>query len=282
MLLPSRAPGIHDWKMSDGYRVRGRVWRGAAEHLHAILYLHGIQSHGGWYEGSGALLADGGATVIMPDRRGSGLNRQGRGDTPAPARWLDDLNEIAAAEQHGRPPQLDVVGVSWGGKLAVAWALQRPDLVRRLLLIAPGVWPRVDVDRRTRLRVALSLFRGGRGEFEIPLSDAALFTDNPEGRSFIEKDEEKLTRATARFLYFSTRLDARLRRSRRGRLRAAVTLLLAARDRIIDNERTTHWMRRIAESPPQIRVLDGSHSLEFEPNAEPFGTALRAWRDGRD
>ena len=112
----------------------------------ATIYLHGIQSHGGWYEWSASLLADGENPVLMPDRRGSGLNQAARGDVPCFRRWLEDLDELSAwARSEFGIERFDVVGVSWGGKLAAAWALERPELVSRLLLIAPGLFPAVGV-----------------------------------------------------------------------------------------------------------------------------------------
>ncbi|RMF73888.1 MAG: alpha/beta fold hydrolase [Planctomycetota bacterium] len=278
MLDPSRAPHICKWRMSDGYLVAGRIWRGGSDAT-PILYLHGIQSHGGWYAGSASLLSENGATVILPDRRGSGLNAAARGDVPSLDRWFLDIDEIVAAETGGSERKLDIVGVSWGGKLALAWAIRRPLRVRRLLLIAPGIWPRVDVDRRTRLRIALALFRGGGATFAIPLSDSALFTNNPDGRTFIACDEKKLTHATARFLYFNTHLDRIVRRVRPGQLRVPTTVFLAAADRIIDNERTAQWFDKRFSGAADVQILHGSHSLEFEQDTTAFLCALRSWRD---
>src|SRR3972149_2395959 len=37
-----------------------------------VLYLHGIQSHSGWYVQSCEILSENGYTIYAPDRRGSG------------------------------------------------------------------------------------------------------------------------------------------------------------------------------------------------------------------
>ncbi|MGE3182793.1 MAG: lysophospholipase, partial [Phycisphaerae bacterium] len=70
MFSPLTPPSFQNWPQDDGYVVRGRVWNANAPSTRTpILYLHGIQSHGGWYEWSASVLASQGQTVMMPDRR---------------------------------------------------------------------------------------------------------------------------------------------------------------------------------------------------------------------
>ncbi len=61
-----------------------RVWS-VPECRAVVVMLHGIQSHSGWYEGSGEHLAQAGVSVLAPDRRGSGMNGEARGD--ADCQW---------------------------------------------------------------------------------------------------------------------------------------------------------------------------------------------------
>ncbi|MCK4343456.1 MAG: alpha/beta fold hydrolase [Phycisphaerae bacterium] len=266
--------------MSDGYALQGRLWRATGRKPDCgILYLHGIQSHGGWFEWSASLLADSGNPVLLPDRRGSGLNQAARGDTPGRERWLADLDELSDwAEREFGVSQFAVVGVSWGGKPAVAWALKRSERVQRLLLIAPGLFPAVDVGLGGRLRVGVSLLTRPTRLLPIPLDDPALFTQNPMGQSFIASDALKLTHATARFFYESSRLDRMLLRAGEGSLRAQTTLVLAGRERIIRNARTEAWLERLAAGPLTVHTFpNASHTLEFESEPEPFGRLVEEW-----
>jgi len=277
---PRTAPEFRRWQVSDDYQIRGRVWRPTTDAPSlGIIYLHGIQSHGGWFEWSAARLAESGYPVLLSDRRGSGMNESARGDTPSVARWLDDLDELSdwLRAEYG-PRRLAVVGVSWGGKLATAWALRRPERVERLLLIAPGLFPAVDVGFSDRMRIAASLFTRPARPFPIPLDDPALFTDDPAARAFIAGDRLKLTHATARFLYESSRLDRGLRRAAPASLVADCTLVLAGRDRIIRNEPTAEWLERVAARPPRLRRLsEAAHTIEFEPDVAPFERVLSKW-----
>ncbi|MFH1749090.1 MAG: alpha/beta fold hydrolase [Planctomycetota bacterium] len=265
--------------MSDGYLLRGRVWPGRSPTRAVVLYLHGIQSHGGWFEWSASLLAEAGCTVVLPDRRGSGMNDAARGDTPSYQRWLSDLDELADwAGQRWKTDVVDLVGVSWGGKLAATWAHLRSERVRRQLLIAPGLFPAVDIRPWAKIGVGLSLLVGGQHYFDIPLSAAALFTENPAGRAFIESDPHKLTRTTGRFLWNSRKLDRILAGIARRELSTPTSLLLAGRDRIIQNTPTVTWIRRVAiQTPEVIELSDYSHTLEFAQDASAFAAQLQHW-----
>lgn len=279
MRRPLRPPEFRSWSMSDGYVLRGRWWPATTpEPGVGILYLHGIQSHGGWFEGSAGRLA---ATcpVLLPDRRGSGLNSSARGDTPSAGRWLADLDELAEWMEHEHAiHRLGVVGVSWGGKLATLWAARNPRRVTHLLLIAPGLFPRVDIGWWARLRVAWSLFVQPTRPFPIPLNDPALFTDNPAGRQFIADDALKLTHATARFLWASSRLDWWLRRLPPGGLAAETTLLLAEHDRIIRNAPTAAGLAaRSVRQTTVITLPAAAHTLEFEADPAAYDRLLDGW-----
>jgi alpha-beta hydrolase superfamily lysophospholipase len=270
--------------MSDGYSLRGRVWpvpRGDTSH--AIIYLHGIQSHGGWFEWSASLLAQQGCAVILPDRRGSGLNERDRGDTPSRQRWLLDLDELAAwARAELGAETFDLVGISWGGKPALAWAWQHAELVRRILLVGPGLFPAVDVGPRARFQIGRALLSGDRRRFAIPLNEPELFTDNPAGQEFIANDPLRLTHASARFFWHSRRLDRELIRAPGGALRPETTLVLAGRDRIIRNRPTAEWLRRFGSG--QVHVVEfaeAAHTLEFAADETPYRTLLERWGAGR-
>ena len=56
MRRPLTPPELHTWPMSDGYALRGRMWlpRTPATRC-AVLYVHGIQSHGGLCRALGLL-----------------------------------------------------------------------------------------------------------------------------------------------------------------------------------------------------------------------------------
>lgn len=283
MRPPRLPPELHAWRMSDGYTLHGRLWQPPPDVplRGAVLYLHGIQSHGGWFEPSAAVLAERGIAVLLPDRRGSGRNAPPRGDVRSGQRWLADLDELYSALQARWPGvETGIVGVSWGGKLAAAWSLRRPAACARLLLVTPGIFAAVDVGWAVRLRIATALLFRPAAPFEIPLSDPALFTANPAAQEFIAADTDKLTHATARFFFHSLQLDRAVQSAPRRALAPEVTLYLAEYDRIIRNEPTVAWVQRVAAHAARVHLFPGtSHTLEFEPEPAAFLDAVGGWAD---
>jgi alpha-beta hydrolase superfamily lysophospholipase len=222
-------------------------------------------------------LAAAGYAVSMLDRRGCGLNDRERGDAPSLRRLLDDIAEYMAC----LPRPRFLVGISWGGKLAVGLQRRNPGLTDGLVLIAPGLCPRVRPPFGERLQIFASRFLAPRKRFPIPLNEPELFTANPEQQEFIRADPLALREATSRLLFESGRMDVYLRFAAR-HVTMPTLLLVAGKDRIIDNTAT----RRFVESFPTtdttiVEYADGHHTLEFEPGGPPFLTDLIEWLDER-
>ena len=164
--------------------------------------MHGIQSHGGWYEHSCTRLVRAGFAVYFLDRRGSGLNYQEKGDSPGYARLLSDVLEFMAArrlEVSDIRPAIPIflLGISWGGKLAVAIQRMRPKAVHGLVLVAPGFFPKVRPSMPARLGIFLSRLVSPDRRYAIPLNDPELFTANVEKQQYIHDDPLSLHQASA-------------------------------------------------------------------------------------
>ena len=271
---------------ADGYRWKYRRYEPAGPPRGAVVFLHGIQSHAGWYDHSCTTLSRAGYRVDFLDRRGAGMNQDARGDTPSFRRLLDDVAEFLTAlprtvPRGHRAHKLPVflAGISWGGKLAVALERRHPGLVDGLVLLCPGIFPKVQPPLGQRLRIFLARFVRPRKKFPIPLNDPELFTATPRWLQFLRDDPLRLHQATARFLVESVRLDAYLRFVPKY-VHVPVLLLLAEHDRIIRNDRTRAYVERFATPDKQIIEYPGAHhTLEFEPDPGPFLADLRTWLD---
>ncbi len=245
---------------ADGRVLRYRVVRAPRERQ-ALLYLHGIESHGEWFLAAAQALAQRGCTTYLLDRRGSGQNRDVQpGDAPSAGVLLEDVQRFRAHAGLASPV---VVGLSWGGKLALAAALDQPAGVRALVLITPGLVPRVDFSPLQKAGVALSLAVGGRARFHLPI-EPQMFTRTPRFLDYIERDPLRLQRVTARFLIASRGLD-RMIRARVQTLSVPVLLFLAGHDRIIDNARTRALLERLPPGRLRVRVYEhATHSIQFD------------------
>ncbi|MCS7168803.1 MAG: alpha/beta fold hydrolase [Gemmatales bacterium] len=280
------------WSASDGYEGYYRLWTPAGPPRANLVCVHGIQSHSGWYEYSSAKFCEAGYVVWYPDRRGSGRNWQQRGDCPSYGRLLADVAEFIRAVRAGiftarLPGQgpgaglpVVVLAGSWGAKLALACCRAFPGYADALILWSPGFFPQVKLSWRSRIRVFLARLLEPTRQFPIPLNDPELFTANPERIRFIREDELSLRQATARFLVESRRLDWYLRGTPQY-ITCPVLLLLAGKDRIIDNDKTRRFFQRWASAHKTIiEYPQAHHTLEFEDDPDFFIRDILAWLEG--
>ncbi|MFN2625661.1 MAG: alpha/beta fold hydrolase, partial [Mycobacteriales bacterium] len=112
--------------------VRFHVWRAdpaRKRRTTPVLLLHGLPETAlAWRDLLPALAVD--RTVIAPDLKGLGASEV---RPPYDSQTL--AAELAALLLHEVDGEVDVVGHDWGGSLALTLAGQRPELVRRLVVI---------------------------------------------------------------------------------------------------------------------------------------------------
>jgi alpha-beta hydrolase superfamily lysophospholipase len=150
-----------------------------------------------------------------------------------------------------------------------------------LVLVAPGFCPRVAPRLGERLAILAARVVNPQRLFPVPLNEPELFTATPRWQEFLRNDPLALRRATARFFVESVRLDWYVRFAV-GHITMPTLTLLAEKDRIIDNARTRALLARFPARDNQIIEYPGAHhTLEFEPDPEPFICDIIAWLDRR-
>ncbi|MBI4717948.1 MAG: alpha/beta fold hydrolase [Planctomycetes bacterium] len=256
--------------LAEGYSAYARYWA-ADSPRGAVLYHHGIQSHCGWYAKSAQRLCEAGFCVLQYDRRGSGRNQFERGHAMSAEQLLEDarrardelLRRSGFAEHH-------VLGVSWGGKLAVAAYVVDPAGVLSLSLVTPGLFPLVGVSRGEMARIGFAMLYEQRRLFDIPLDDAEFFTTVPRWKDFIATDPLTLRQCSASFFLASRRMDRTVARLRHAPS-VPVHLLVAGDERIIDSPKTERFFRDLNWPRTRItRYEHARHSLEFEGDPEVY------------
>jgi acylglycerol lipase len=268
-------PHIEHFTAVDGYRFAVRVWRPPQPRAR-VVFIHGIISHGGWYHPSAGRLASEGCEVHFLDRRGSGLNLAARGDTPSWETWLADVESYAESLPDDLPRVL--LGISWGGKLAPAVATRRPDLFAGVGLLCPGLYARQQANAIQRGALRLAGATGLRSNrIGIPLRDPALFTDSPDWQEYIRRDPLTLRQITIRFALEDLKLND-FARGAAEQITIPALLMLAGRERIVDNPRTREFFCRLASHEKTlVEYPDAAHTLEFEPDPTRYLDDLSRW-----
>lgn len=272
---------VRTFRASDGYNFYYRRYQPSGGTRARLIIVHGIRSHSAWYSRSCESIAAAGIEVCFLDRRGSGLNTTRRGDFPSFRRLLDDIAEFGKSLREERAfLPLFLAGISWGGKLAAALPYRQPGLVDGLILVAPGLVPRIAPSFAERARILASgLLRPSR-YFPIPLNEPELFTGSSDWQKYINDDVLGLRLATARALWASFGLDIYLCRAAK-RVAVPALVLLAGQDRIINNPGTREFVSRFKGATTIIEYPEAHHTLEFEPEMHPWIDDVKRWLETR-
>jgi alpha-beta hydrolase superfamily lysophospholipase len=262
----------------DGVGLHYLRWRSERSPPAAVvLFLHGIASHAGWFAETAADLNRQGVEVYGLDRRGSGRSGGPRGHLDRYERALDDVEQLVrliAAEHPDTPVFL--AASSWAAKLAVAYAAQRAAPLSGLLLLGPGLLPRVNLSRWRRFLVVAGHLVRPMARLPIPLTPE-LYTTNPPYRDYIRSDPLRLLEATTQFFWQTGRLDRRRRRDT-PRVALPVLLLQGDDDQMMDVPATRRWFERLGGEDTTYRAYPGAgHTLDFEPDRSAYLGDMLAW-----
>lgn len=114
--------------------------------------------------------------LIYYDQRGGGRSPVPR---EVPVGWREQVADLEALRQQWGLARLTIAGYSWGGLLALLYAIEHPDRIERLALVSPApVWraARAEFERRFAERNASPVITTMREE----LRASGLATRDPE------------------------------------------------------------------------------------------------------
>lgn len=234
----------------------------------AFIYLHGIESHSAWFDLAAEHLAARGYPVFSIDRRGSGLNRENRGyisgHVDRGTNLVEDVHHaVEIAKSSGKVDEIYLIGLSWGGKYVMAYDATYPDDVDGMILITPGMKPKVDLTIGQKLGVFTDSVFAPTRQHPTPI-ESEMFTTDPEQLHYIENDPLKLHTASAAFFMQSNRMDKLVEKMDDGK-HPPMLVFLAGKDRIIDNDATRELVTR--DPNRSVKIIDypdQTHSVQLD------------------
>lgn len=246
-------------RCGDGYPLAYRTWHAHENPLATFVIANGMMSHSLWFRELAQRLVEFRLHVVGADRRGSGLNSGRRGDAPSRPALLDDLRRILDQERNGAPVYL--AGWCWGALLTVNAALEVPDRISGLVLLAPGIFP-----SRNVIHAAGRASIGSLHEhpdvacLQSPVSEA-MFSDLQRIRTFIAEDDLAQRTFTPRFFRISREMSL-IAAARLSQLSMPVLLLLASDDETVDNRQTSQAFCRV----PDVTMMTAQchHAMQLE------------------
>jgi len=251
--------------------VAVRVWEGScgsarSEAARTFVYLNGLESHSLWASELGEMLSRRGHRFVALDRRGSGANRDLRGNADD---WIGDVIRTCEVERqcNGQRP-LHLMAQCFGARLAIAAVLRRPDLADSLVLLSPGLQMRVDLTVAEKLLVGLGQALRLPIRLRSPITDDHMFTNDPPTLRFIGADPLRLKRVRACDFYAGHVLLRRIRRAAQP-LRLPCLALFTEGDRLVNVPGTIAMLRELFAEHLKVHSLsEADHLLLFGRSAQ--------------
>lgn len=239
-------------------RLHYRAWE-VDEPAAAILLVHGLFEHGGRYREVGEFMATAGFSTFALDLRGHGASEGRRGHVPRFEILLQDLDRFRREVQGLIPPgtPLFLLGHALGGLVALRYLEEYDAPVAGAVITSPCFGTAVQVPRwKVLLATVLD-----RPLPAFPLRfrfDTAALTTDPERASDYQDDPAIHATFTPRM--FTATSSAIPRALQRGdRVDVPVRVMFAARDSVIDTDRSLAFARALPAHLFSIRVLEGFH-----------------------
>ncbi len=264
--------GVHPDVEARSYTTRDGEKLGYFEYLHSVpsktafVYLHGIESHSMWFHSAALEMQRDGHDLYLLDRRGSGVNRDSQGfvsgHIDSKDQWLADVHDFVATIRD-RHQCVCLIGLSWGGKLAMAYLISHSTTVDGVVLITPGLKSKVTLPFFTKMRLIATRSFSSKSRFDIPIRPE-MFTTTPQHLAYIREDDRRLHKVTGKFLWENLRLDRDIDKGIET-VKLPILFFLAGQDQIIDNDGVTSLLHRAADAAVTVRTyVDQTHSIQFD------------------
>ncbi len=254
------------WVGPPGHRpLAFRMRRPAGQGRALVVIVHGFGEHGGRYRPLAEALAGEGFVVAIPDLWGHGRSGGSRGDLGQVEESVRDLQSITEAvflPRSGLPAPFAVFGHSFGGLLAIVWALSAPQAIRRLVAQSPFLDVGSPIPRWKRASAAW--LARWRPTFAFPMDlDAGALSHDPAVVQAYRSDPLVHNRMSVQT--YRSILQAQGHAVRRAEtLRVPLLLLCGASDRIISVEAARRWFDRVRCEKASVVFPECYHELHHE------------------
>ncbi len=240
-----------------------RLWRPATSRA-LLVIVHGFGEHSGRYEAVAKILVEQGICVAALDLWGHGRSGGARGD----------LGQIADCAKHSWMMTTEVFlpqsgqeryalfGHSFGGLVAILWALDYPSNLRRLVIQSPLLEVGFPIPKWKKAAAALLVRCWPRYRLPIDLDPAALSHDPAIREAYLA--DPLVHNAMSARTYTSILQAQEEVFERAPTLRMPVLLMCGGEDRIISVDAAQRWIGRVVCEKRNVVFPDCYHELHHE------------------
>ncbi len=237
-----------------------------------VIYLHGLESHMGWFINLAEFLVSKDINTYAFDRRGSGLNKNNARNFSSRYMSSDLKIFIDLVKEEHPKSSVFLIGLCLGGKIAVDFFSYHKDRLNGLILISPSLKTRLKFSLPDKLSI---LFRPN-SLLKVPIEDT-MFTSNEKYLKYIKSDSLRLRHIPAEHLLEIAKMERHLVKASNN-IRLPVLLMLAGIDEIIDTRAVRRWYERLPSSDKTLKFYKGYHHLlTFEENADLVMEDIAFW-----
>ncbi len=251
-----------------------RSWNtGSAD---ALLIMHGLGGHSGWYIDMGNSLAAHGLSIYAIDHRGFGRSGGFPGHMDDYQTLLDDI-QFVLAEIRKRHPEgkIYLLGHSMGALFAAHFATSHENMLDGLLLLNP--W--IQDTSKLRLFDSIAILLGGffKSKHYWTTGNTATMTTNPEALQMLQADIFWHKQVTSSLLFQT--LLMRLAMSSKAKAITLPTLVMQAEaDKAIVIRANQKFYQALASQDKTWKTYPGySHDSEFEHDRSQLDADILTW-----
>lgn len=242
-----------------------------------LVIVHGFGEHGGRYHAVAEELARQEICVVVPDLCGHGRSSGGRGDIRGVAYCASSLNRmtdevfLTASGQS----QYALFGHSFGGLVAMRWALEAPSKLRRMVIQSPLLEAGFPIPR-WKMTIAALLARWMPACSLSTNLDANGISHDSAAVQAYRTDPLVHNRMSARSYQsiLKTRDEAF---ARAASISVPTLLLYGTGDRIVSIAEAQRWFDRLTCEKRCVAFPESYHELHHEPVRGEVLRLIREW-----
>ena len=260
-----------EFETEDGLKLYYQNWP-SHDTAPCVIYLHGLESHSGWFLNLAEFLNKNSMNVYAFDRRGSGLNKERLKNFRNRYLFSDLKHFIALVRREHPDSPIFLIGLCLGGRVAVNFFSSYPDAVDGLILVSPSLKEGL----KFSILGKLSILFNPDSMVKIPIEDA-MFTANRRYLEYIGKDPMRLRHVKASHLLEVANMDRNLKTASRN-IKVPILVMLAGIDEIIDTGKIRKWYEKLQVKDKTLKVYkDYRHILTFEEKAPEVMNDIADW-----
>lgn len=259
------------FECESGDQLYYRTWK-SSNQKKILVALHGMGAHSEYYIIVADQLINEGISIYAPDVKGHGLTPGKKGDLKDFKEVYHQLNEFITKIHEDNPDHpIYLMGLSMGGMITINYSVQYPELIKGIILIAPGVKSTFKMKASDiaimPLLVISAPFTKGKPIINIA-KRGAITSRNPLRLKYQDNDKLRNDKLSPRLLLV-TGNNVRRAFKNAANITHPTLIMQGTDDKLVSPEGIHEFFEAITIEDKELYMLEGAyHSLYSDPAME--------------